>query len=1170
MLFANIRQRLKGALDSRIAEEQARQQKAAGASTTTAPGTAPGKVSRANSGVKRADSLTSSSSRQGRGRERVSVEEDDSREKGPDPVEFETAVPEFLLDSDDGSSRAATPGPDGPRSEKEQGAAAAAAVDGSADVTRERSPLAAAEGSRAVSQSRAFVGSKQTAAELPTDVRVKLRKLDKLEGRYQELLRNYRIAHARVTSIETFETSLRENTPLTSIGDPGALVEYLQQLSLKSDMVMDELKRVTTDRDEYKKKAEAAESTIKTSEDKTATLASPTTPDVTPSTGMRQGAEETQTKEESEDFFSYEEELPRLESELQERNAEIVVLKKEVKTLKGDLAVTRESTEGMAESLEAATRELTTLRDANEVKGQQTQAAAKKEVDLVMTKLRLAEEELSSLKVQHEEQQKRSAAESKQRQEEVVHLKTEMSRLQSAISAQGPRVSILTQLVDSLQTELQEVEGEKARLTSEAAARTRKMSEVEETARRLKTELETVTAKAMAMANGTDISVTLSDNQELDPAMTNPAAASKSKKNKRKKRKGGKTATTPGNASPELESSAVFDAAETVVNGVGTPAQVSGVVEALEKELQSLRKTLEEREAQLQRLQQKRDTEELKEEVESLKDDLVLVGQDHVVAKEKIKALVAEKTTLEESAKALETEIVQLRSTQSSSASAASELGELKAKATSLQKELSAAQQLAAARFKDLTEVKEVLQKAQPELVSLRAEVSGLKGVKDELSAKMAEVKKLEGREKDLRAEMSDLRKQASQRGAEIVALKQKVAEETRGRVRAEEARNTSEKELRKVEGERKASVDAQSTTSKDLARAKAEANGLRAKARDLEEQASKLARDGEGLREEIQLKTAQYASAESLMASMRDQTAEMGVQMREVREQSESLLEELSDAHRLLSERSREGETMRRLLAEVEGRAESKVREMRSQMELAIEERDRAEEEASTIGRRRARELDDAKGKVRETERSLKRADEAREDLERAEKDWKTKRQDLETRAAQAMKELGEVRQAMSELQDALDANERQMREADKQKAELRRTVDETQGRLEKLQKANKTMAEEMRSLRTAKTRALDTDASSSRSSVDSGLPPSKQKAVALPLRKSSLGPADAKTNSGSGGEMDYVYLKNVLLQFLEQRDKRHQKQLIPVLAMLLHFDGTDEQKWMAAISTK
>jgi len=44
---------------------------------------------------------------------------------------------------------------------------------------------------------------------------------------------------------------------------------------------------------------------------------------------------------------------------------------------------------------------------------------------------------------------------------------------------------------------------------------------------------------------------------------------------------------------------------------------------------------------------------------------------------------------------------------------------------------------------------------------------------------------------------------------------------------------------------------------------------------------------------------------------------------------------------------------------------------------------------------------------------------------------------------------------------------------------------------------------------------------------------------------------------NGQKAGTMDYVYLKNVLLQFLEQRDKKHQMQLIPVLGMLLHFDG-------------
>lgn len=96
-------------------------------------------------------------------------------------------------------------------------------------------------------------------------------------------------------------------------------------------------------------------------------------------------------------------------------------------------------------------------------------------------------------------------------------------------------------------------------------------------------------------------------------------------------------------------------------------------------------------------------------------------------------------------------------------------------------------------------------------------------------------------------------------------------------------------------------------------------------------------------------------------------------------------------------------------------------------------------------------------------------------------------------------------------------------------------------------------TMAEE---LRLVKARGLDTIAQSSRSSIESS-----RSRLTSPAPKASASAADA---------IDYVYLKNVLLQFLEQRDKKHQQQLIPVLAMLLHFDKKDEQKWMAAVSAK
>ena len=110
--------------------------------------------------------------------------------------------------------------------------------------------------------------------------------------------------------------------------------------------------------------------------------------------------------------------------------------------------------------------------------------------------------------------------------------------------------------------------------------------------------------------------------------------------------------------------------------------------------------------------------------------------------------------------------------------------------------------------------------------------------------------------------------------------------------------------------------------------------------------------------------------------------------------------------------------------------------------------------------------------------------------------------------------------------------------------------------------------MAEEISKI-TARTKAMESEAQSSRSSSDSAA----RLASPAPLgNKSSASPVDGlqrqASNGQPAGQMDYVYLKNVLLQFLEQKDKKHQQQLIPVLGMLLHFDRKDEQRWISAIT--
>ena len=97
--------------------------------------------------------------------------------------------------------------------------------------------------------------------------------------------------------------------------------------------------------------------------------------------------------------------------------------------------------------------------------------------------------------------------------------------------------------------------------------------------------------------------------------------------------------------------------------------------------------------------------------------------------------------------------------------------------------------------------------------------------------------------------------------------------------------------------------------------------------------------------------------------------------------------------------------------------------------------------------------------------------------------------------------------------------------------------------------------MADEIRTIQTANIKAADAEAQSSRSSIDSNLSRARLCSPVPKSRASSAALTDTPAGQGAA-PIDFVYLKNVLLQFLEQKDKKHQQQLIPVLGMLLHFD--------------
>ena len=863
-------------------------------------------------------------------------------------------------------------------------------------------------------------------------------------------------------------------------------------------MVLDELKRVSGERDSLRTKVTEAEDSAKRAWDEVSGLkraaedattrsteekadrasgvgARPSSPQVADSAEHVESGSDAEAKsktsetkvlpnakdlhrpeQEGEEFFSFDEEISRLQQVVKDRQETISRLEHEVNGLKGDLAVTRESTQSMVESLEEATRELNILRDFKdrfEGESKKQQAMSEEAIASMQTKLEAAEN-LAKNKLPVTTDRESSIDDLNRRLEEAYEQIAQFRREVPEAKANAEKVK----------TSLQESEACIKLLQEEKVHASKRVDTLDKLVVTLRSQLaqtedreqeaRTILEKTLNPQKQGEASSTLTPTT----APTDEVPTASKKKNKKKKKGSNNEA-----AKSKLDETA--KASKETVSEVPSDSLDTVRLQKLQDELEELRQTVKAKESTIESLQRKlKDQEDLQDEIETLRDDLINVGQENVSAKDRVKDLTDEKAKLQSRILELEEELSEMRSTHSDSRASQEEYKELvsqfddvKAKSAALQSDLSAAQQLASSRFKDMNELKKIIERVQPELVSLRNEASKLKPLQENIEKKDAEVTALEGKQKSLCVELSNVKQTVSDRDVEIKALNQRLGQETSSRLRGEAIQAKGNQELERLKQERKEALDSLGQLSKDLAKSQGDLANARSRLEEVGQEMTQHQRERDVLREEMELRSAQYASAQSLMSSMRDQTNEMAMQMKEARDRCENLEEEVGDAHRLLSERSREAETMRRLLADVESRSDARTREMKERMEIAMEERDRAEDEASTTGRRKARELEELRNELREAERGLKRAEEDKEELEMAQRDWKRRREELEKQLERSSAETSEVRLAMSELRDVLDEAERQTRDLDTQKSELRRSVEETQRRLEKLQKSNK-----------------------------------------------------------------------------------------------------------------
>ncbi|KAK3364472.1 hypothetical protein B0T25DRAFT_563492 [Lasiosphaeria hispida] len=1104
-------QRLKGAIDRQIAEEQTRQKAPAPPPNKQLQpaGSASAQRSRSSSGAG-----TQSPARRARAARKPSEDTTNGAASNPDPTVFEAA---FVIDDTDESgtpARVATPVPADKEAQNKN-------AKDMAEPQKEDSGEA--------------VKAPFPTAELAS-VQVKLRKLEKLEKAYPELLRSYRLAHGRVACIEPFEKALRENTPMTSIKEPDAFVEYLTQLNTKSDMVMKEFKHVSIEKDVAEKGLAASQKEVAALKEEIAALkaaksdgttasdskaegtapaetARPQTPTNTQSSVSRVlgvfspkksvQPKEAQEEDKAEEFFSYDDEIPQLQADVEKKSEEILNLQADVEKKSEVIQILQAQVQDLKKELDLSNENGAKLDEVLAAKASVEEELKVGKIEVVSLTERLvsSQSRLKDLEAELELEKDNATATLKQQTVKLTDFASQNKELGAQLNALNKATAQADKRIEDLTRSLQQETKSK-----EQPEKTMPQQQAEDAKNSLPTP-----APSVAGSQNASLAV--------------PAPTGSKKKNKKKK-KGGAGAP------------AALESTPSEASDLPPPSPVEGSVSGeLQAELARLQKELAEKDQQIEKLSKQRKTEQdLREEIETLEDSVREIGQDHVEAKRKIKELEVEKKELKETILALEKEVEKSASATKDTSkllneheSLKRELDDLQSKSTSLHSDLAAAQKLAQTRYKELTDLRDVLQRAQPELKSLRQEAATLKTTKEELAARNTELRNLEKREKELKTELTSTRSLASDREAEIKSLHEKVTAETNARLQAENEKRIAGRDLRRAEADKIELSAKQEKAARELQQVQEEAAKLRPRVVELEEEVLKLKRDYDVLREDAELKTNQYANAQKLLASMRDQTAELGTQLKECQTQCESLEEDLADTHKMLNERTREGQSFRRLLEEGEERAVFQAREMRTKLDAAVEERDRLEDESTTLARRKTRETEELRQKIRDLERDIKELASEKDDLEKKAKEWKRISDKLEEDEGKAGAEAKELQATVTQLRSALDASEAQGRNMETKQAELRRSLDEYRQKYDKLNK-------ELKRLQAAAQPAA---------------------AAKSPSQASAAGMSQTDTS----------YVKNIILQLLEQKDNKVREQLVPVLSKLLLFDSNDEQKWLAAI---
>ncbi|KAI0330549.1 hypothetical protein GY45DRAFT_736065 [Cubamyces sp. BRFM 1775] len=443
-----------------------------------------------------------------------------------------------------------------------------------------------------------------------------------------------------------------------------------------------------------------------------------------------------------------------------------------------------------------------------------------------------------------------------------------------------------------------------------------------------------------------------------------------------------------------------------------------------------------------------------------------------------------------------------------------------------------------------LKTVRQKLVKAEKERDDAVKEVSTLKEAeKAEREKDKAEKARLQGEIDKAHAEretaVQGLRAQFDK---EVAALKEK-----------------HEKELAALRGQFELeAITAKTTHVRELENKKARIS-------DLEGTVKTLSREKDELFDQLQLRQAELESSQSALESMRSQNTELQFQLREANDRVALLQEEFSDVRREQDVRVQSpgpsAEEVARLLAAAESKYEAKLSDLRRRLAEAERERDEGEAHWSKKFAERAKEVEELKALVSLSQKSKEEESEGVQALHAEIEALKTEIRSYQTQVSDLRDQLVKA----AEVEAAAKAH---LAEISSKAADLQQYVDESKNREAQLRTQNKTLREELRKVQSSvallekqRNPGVGYWAARNESTSEIRSPRSSVSDLARETPSRPSTPTAVKNDE----DVNFEYLRNVILQFLEHKEMR--PHLVRILSTILHFTPQETRRLVAKV---